>query len=80
VLLGLYVLMLLYLTLIYLPAQLSGVRPAGGWLMGWFRHPLLRLRHSTLAYTSLGERLLLLALFLLTALVFLAWGFALRAE
>jgi hypothetical protein len=80
VLLGLYVLMLLYLTLIYLPAQLAGVRPAGGWLMGWFRHPLLRLRHSTLAYTSLGERLLLLVLFLLTALVFLGWGFALRAE
>ncbi|MER3553475.1 MAG: hypothetical protein C4331_03755 [Meiothermus sp.] len=80
VLLGLYVLMLLYLTLIYLPAQLAGVRPAGGWLLGWFRHPLLRLRHSTLAYTGFGERLLLLILFLLAALMFLAWGFSLRAE
>ncbi|GEM85467.1 hypothetical protein MGR01S_00920 [Meiothermus granaticius NBRC 107808] len=80
VLLGLYVLMLIYLTPIYLPAQLEGVRPAGGWLLGWFRHPLLRLRYSTLAYTSFGERLLLLVLFLLTVLAFLAWSFALRSE
>nr|MBF6596018.1 hypothetical protein [Thermaceae bacterium] len=80
VLLGLYGLMMLYLSLIYLPAQLNGVRPAGGWLLGWLRHPLLRLRHSTLAYTSLGERLLLVILFLLAALAFLTWGFSLRAE
>ncbi|RIH89177.1 hypothetical protein Mlute_00384 [Meiothermus luteus] len=77
---GLYLLMVLYLSLLYLPAQLRGVRPSGGWLLGWLRHPLLRLRHSVLAYTTLGERALLLLLFGLTILAFLAWGFLGRAE
>jgi len=80
VLLGLYGLMLLYLTLMYLPAQLRGVRPSGGWLAGWLRHPLLRLRHSVLAYTTIGERTLLLFLFLLAALTLLGWGFMARSE
>lgn len=80
VLLGLYGLMLLYLTLMYLPAQLRGVRPSGGWLLGWLRHPLLRLRHSVLAYTTLGERAVLLLLFLLAASALLAWGVMARSE
>lgn len=80
VLLGIYGLMLLYLTLIYLPAQLRGVRPSGGWLAGWLRHPLLRLRHNMLAYTTTGERTLLIFLFLLTTLTLLGWGFVARAE
>lgn len=80
VLLGLYGLVLLYLTLIYLPAQLRGVRPSGGWLLGWLRHPLLRLRHSVLAYTTLGERAVLLLLFLLAASALLAWGVMARSE
>ncbi len=80
VLLGLYALMLLYLTLMYLPAQLRGVRPSGGWLTGWLRHPLLRLRHSILAYTTAGERTLLLISFLLAALALLGWGFMARSE
>lgn len=79
-LLGLYGLMLLYLTLIYLPAQLRGLRPSGGWLAGWFRHPLLRLRHSVLAYTTMGERSILLFLFALAALALLSWGFMARSE
>lgn len=80
VLLGLYGLMFLYLTLVYLPAQLRGLRPSGGWLVGWFQHPLLRLRHSILAYTTIGERSILLFLFALAALVFLSWGFMARSE
>ncbi len=80
VLLGLYGLMLLYLTLMYLPAQWRGVRPSGGWLAGWLRHPLLRLRHSVLAYTTAGERAVLLFLFLLAALALLGWGFMARSE
>lgn len=80
VLLGLYGLMLLYLTLMYLPDQLRGVRSSGGWLAGWLRHPLLRLRHSVLAYTTAGERTLLLFLFLLVALALLGWGFMARSE
>ncbi|MDW8426743.1 MAG: hypothetical protein RMK51_12495 [Meiothermus sp.] len=79
-LLGLYALMLLYLTLMYLPAQLRGLRPSGGWLLGWLRHPLLRLRHSVLAYTSVGERTLLLFLFLLAAMALLGWGLMARSE
>ncbi|WP_027882055.1 hypothetical protein [Meiothermus rufus] len=80
VLLGLYAWMLLYLNLIYLPAQLRGVRQSGGWLAGWLGHPLLRLRHSMLAYTTGGERTLLLLLLLLVILALLGWGFLLRAE
>jgi len=79
-LLGLYVLMLLYLTLTYLPAQLRGVRPSGGWLAGWLKHPLLRMRHSMLAYTTMGERSLLLFLFLLATLSLLGWAFMARSE
>ncbi|GIW28390.1 MAG: hypothetical protein KatS3mg070_1753 [Meiothermus sp.] len=80
VLLGLYSLMLLYLALIYLPAQLRGLRSSGGWLVGWFQHPLLRLRHSVLAYTTIGERSILLVLFALAALALLSWGFMARSE
>ncbi|WP_337844208.1 hypothetical protein [Thermus sp.] len=60
-----YLALFLYLFLYYLPAQLQDLRPLGGYLGGWFRHPLLRLRHLHLAYASLGERLLALLLFLL---------------
>jgi len=79
-LLGLYGLILLYLTLMYLPAQLRGLRPSGGWLAGWVRHPLLRLRHSVLAYTTIGERTILLFLFLLAAFALLGWGLMARSE
>ena len=75
VLLGLYALLFIYFILIYLPAQLRGLQGAGGWLLGWFTHPPLRLRHSSLAYTTFGERFLLLMLFLLTLVAFLGWGF-----
>jgi hypothetical protein len=78
--LALYVLIMLYLVLIYLPVQIKGLKGLGGWLFGWFSHPLLRIRHGIMAYTTLGERLLLLGLFLLTAGSWLAWGFVLRAD
>lgn len=55
----------LYLLLAYLPAQRAHLAPIGGFFGGFLRHPLLRLRHLHLAYASFGERLLLLALFLL---------------
>lgn len=80
VLLGLYALLLLYLALMYLPSQMRGVAQSGGWLLGWLRHPLLRLRHSMLAYTTLGERFLLLMLFVLAAVSLLGWGFLQRSE
>lgn len=80
ILLGLYALMALYLNLAYLPAQLRGTAVAGGWLLGWFRHPLVRLRHTLLAYTTVGERLLIIGLFVTVSVALLAWGFALRSE
>src|SRR5690606_35451916 len=55
-----YLALFLYLFLFYLPAQLKDLRPIGGYLGGFFRHPLLRLRHLHLAYAGLGERLLAL--------------------
>jgi len=79
VLLGLYGLLWVYFFLIYLPAQLRGLGRVG-WLLGWFTQPMLRLRHSSLAYTSLGERLWMLMLFLLSVLALLGWGLGRRAE
>ncbi|GAA6733391.1 hypothetical protein YIM1640_04640 [Thermus oshimai] len=65
-LLGLaYLALFLYLFLYHLPAQLKDLKPLGGYLGGWLRHPLLRLRHLHLAYASFGERLLALGLLLL---------------
>ncbi|WP_038046075.1 hypothetical protein [Thermus caliditerrae] len=61
-----YLALMVYLFAFYLPAQLGDLRAIGGYLGGFLRHPLLRLRHLHLAYASLGERLL--ALFLLAAL------------
>jgi hypothetical protein len=60
-----YLALLLYLFLYYLPAQLQDLRALGGFLGGYLRHPLLRLRHLSLAYASLGERVLALVLLLL---------------
>ncbi|APD08514.1 MULTISPECIES: hypothetical protein [Thermus] len=59
-----YLALLLYLVLFYLPPQLRDLRNLGGFLGGFFRHPLLRLRHLSLAYASFGERLLALLLLL----------------
>lgn len=59
--------LMLYLFLHYLPAQLRDLRAIGGYLGGFWRHPLLRLRHLHLAYASLGERVL-------AFLLLLAWG------
>ncbi|WP_117237107.1 hypothetical protein [Thermus sediminis] len=69
-----YLALLLYLFLYYLPAQLRDLRPIGGFLGGFFRHPLLRLRHLSLAYASLGERLLALLLLLALGGGFLFFG------
>lgn len=60
-----YAALFLYLFLAYLPAQRAHLTPIGGFFLGFFRHPLIRLRHLHLAYASFGERLLLLLLFLL---------------
>lgn len=54
-----YVVLALYIMLAYLPAQNQGLKEAGGWFMGWVRKPLWRVRHGSLAYASLGERLTL---------------------
>ncbi|GAB5602555.1 hypothetical protein FJNA_10800 [Thermus sp. FJN-A] len=59
-----YLALMLYLFLLYLPAQLRDLRAIGGYLGGFLRHPLLRLRHLHLAYASLGERVLALLLLL----------------
>jgi len=69
-----YLGLMLYLLLYYLPAQLKDLRPIGGYLGGFWRHPLLRLRHLHLAYASLGERVWALALFLALSLGFLLQG------
>ncbi|TBH21012.1 hypothetical protein [Thermus thermamylovorans] len=59
-----YLGLMLYLFLFYLPGQLRDLRAIGGYLLGFFRHPLLRLRHLHLAYASLGERVLAFLLLL----------------
>ncbi|WP_135255673.1 hypothetical protein [Thermus caldilimi] len=69
-----YLALMLYLFLFYLPAQLKDLKPLGGYLGGFWKHPLLRLRHLHLAYASLGERVLALALFLALSLGFLLQG------
>jgi len=69
-----YLGLMLYLFLYYLPAQLKDLKPIGGYLGGFWRHPLLRLRHLHLAYASLGERVLALVLFLALSLGFLLQG------
>jgi len=69
-----YLLLMAYLFLYYLPAQLRDLRPIGGFLGGYLRHPLLRLRHLFLAYASLGERLLALLLLLALGAGFLLYG------
>lgn len=69
-----YLFLMAYLFLYYLPAQLRDLRPIGGFLGGYLRHPLLRLRHLFLAYASLGERLLALLLLLTLGAGFLLYG------
>ncbi|MFN4233159.1 hypothetical protein [Thermus sp.] len=69
-----YLVLMLYLFLFYLPAQLKDLRPLGGYLGGFWKHPLLRLRHLHLAYASLGERVLALVLFLALSLGLLFQG------
>lgn len=75
-----YLALMLYLFLFYLPAQLQDLKPIGGYLGGFWRHPLLRLRHLHLAYASLGERVLALALFLLLSLGLLFQGLDAQAR
>lgn len=75
-----YLALVLYLFALYLPAQVRDLRPIGGFLGGYLRHPLLRLRHLTLAYASLGERLLALLLLVLLGLGFLLYGLDQRAR
>lgn len=75
-----YLALFLYLFLFYLPAQLKDLRPIGGYLGGFFRHPLLRLRHLHLAYAGLGERLLALLLFLATLAALLLYGLDAKAR
>ncbi|WP_018111584.1 hypothetical protein [Thermus igniterrae] len=69
-----YLGLFLYLFAFYLPAQLRDLRALGGYLGGFWRHPLLRLRHLHLAYASLGERLLALLLLLALGSGFLLYG------
>ncbi|MEN2981524.1 MAG: hypothetical protein ABDH20_02700 [Thermus sp.] len=75
-----YLLLLAYLFLFYLPAQLRDLRALGGYLGGFLRHPLLRLRHLHLAYASLGERLLALLLLLALLSLLLFAGFHQRVR
>lgn len=77
---GLYLLMLVYLWFCYLPAQQNNLRSSGGYVLGWLRNPLLRLRHNTLAYTSLSERTLLTLLFLAAVVAALAWVLVGKSE
>jgi hypothetical protein len=77
---GLYLGMLVYLWFCYLPAQHNNLRSSGGYVMTWLGNPLLRLRHNTLAYTSLGERTVLTLLFLSALLVGLLWAIMGRTE
>ncbi|MER3451350.1 MAG: hypothetical protein C4300_04125 [Thermus sp.] len=60
-----YGVLFLYLFLAYLPAQKAHLAPIGGFFLGFFRHPLIRLRHLHLAYATFGEKLLIFLLFLL---------------
>ncbi|MGQ9511103.1 MAG: hypothetical protein ACUVS9_04285 [Thermaceae bacterium] len=69
-----YGILFLYLFLGYFPSQRRNLAPIGGFLFGFFRHPLLRLRHLHLAYASFGERLLVLILFLLASGSLLLYG------
>jgi hypothetical protein len=77
---GLYLLVLMYLWFTYLPVQQQNLRSSGGYVLAWLRNPLLRLRHNTLAYTRLSERILLTLLFLALALTALAWGVIKQTE
>jgi hypothetical protein len=75
-----YLALILYLFVYYLPAQMRDLRAIGGFFGGYFRHPLLRLRHLSLAYASLGERLLAFLLLLLLGLGFLLHGLDQKAR
>ncbi|WP_114312540.1 hypothetical protein [Thermus caldifontis] len=75
-----YLALMLYLFLFYLPAQLKDLKPLGGYLGGFWKHPLLRFRHLHLAYASLGERVLALALFLALGLGLLLQGLDARVR
>ncbi len=76
----LYAILAVYLLLIYLPNQTRDLRGQGGWLLSWLRNPLLRLRHTVLAYASFGERLLFALLFVLAGGSLLLAGLASRVE
>lgn len=75
-----YLALLAYLFFYYLPAQLQDLKAVGGFLGGYLRHPLLRLRHLSLAYASLGERALALALLLLLGGAGLLYGLDQKAR
>lgn len=83
---GVRVALVLYAALVavfwarYLGRQRQDLRPVGGWLGAWFRHPLLRVRHLLLAYTTFGERLLMLLAFAGVGGVFLTYGLTVRVE
>lgn len=75
-----YLALLAYLVLFYLPPQLRDLRALGGFWGGFLRHPLLRLRHLSLAYASFGERLLALLLLVLLGASWLLYGLDQRAR
>ena len=83
---GVRVALVLYVALVallwarYLGRQRQDLRPVGGWLGAWFRHPLLRVRHLLLAYATLGERLLMLVVFAGVVGVFVAYGLTVKIE
>lgn len=77
---GLFLLVALYLMLAYLPAQRRNLAAVGGWLAGWFTNPLLRLRHTALAYATVSERAVLLVLLLLLGGAVVVFGFVRRTE
>lgn len=77
---GLFLLVALYLMLAYLPAQRRNLASVGGWVVGWFTNPLLRLRHTALAYATVPERAVLLVLLLLLGGAVVMAGFVRRTE
>ncbi|AWN22120.1 hypothetical protein DKM44_01745 [Deinococcus irradiatisoli] len=71
-----------YLTLAARAWRLQGQDTAalGGRWGSWLRHPLSRLRRSVVAYSGLGEKLVLLSLLSAVLLTLSAWTWAARTE
>ena len=71
-----------YLTLAARAWRVQGQDTAalGGRWGSWLRHPLSRLRRSVVAYSGLGEKLVLLSLLSAVLLTLSAWTWAARTE